>query len=135
MSGDEKKNKFLEAMKASRELLTTSAIQHEKAMKKILYDKDEPRRRELTSMSSSELKSLAKHYAENSSHSFNFKSIKTKNKLIEKIIAFENSIDTNPDLQYGNEAGKKNRKHTRKRRRTRGQKRRQKRTQKRTQKH
>lgn len=121
---------FLEAMKASRELLTTSAIQHEEAMKKILYDKDEPRRQELTAMSSSELKSLAKHYAEHSSHSFNFKSIRTKNKLIEKLIAFENSIDTNPDLQFWNKAGKKNKKRTRKRRRARRQKRRQKRTQK-----
>ena len=123
-------NEFLDAMKASRELLTTGAIQHEEAMKKILYDKDEPRRQELNNMSFTKLKSLAKHYTENSSHSFNLRSIRTKNKLIEKLIAFENSIDTNPDLQFWNKAGKKNRKHTRKRRRTRGQKHRQKRTQK-----
>ena len=94
-------------MKASRELLTTGAIQHEEAMKKILYDKDEPRRQELNNMSFTKLKSLAKHYTENSSHSFNLRSIRTKNKLIEKLIAFENSIDTNPDLQFWNKAGKK----------------------------
>ena len=104
---EEKREEFKEAMKASRELLTTKAFEHEETMKNI---KNEPRIEVLAKMNLDELKALARHYTQETSHNFQLRINITKNELIKKLIEFESSIDSNPHLKYGEEAGKKNRK-------------------------
>lgn len=108
---EQQKKEFKEAMKASREARTTEATQHAKTMKNI---ENEPRRLVLTEMTLRHLKDLAKGYTDNTSHlehGFKVNRNIPKNELIEKLLEFESSIDSNPHLQYGEEAGKKYRKH------------------------
>jgi hypothetical protein len=108
---EQKRKEFEEAMKASREARTTEAAHHAETMKNI---ENEPRRLVLTEMKLPQLKDLAKGYTDSTSHiehGFKVKSNIKKNELIEKLLEFESSIDSNPHLQYGEEAGKKYRKH------------------------
>lgn len=110
IQAEQKRKEFEEAMKASREARTTEATKHAKTMKNI---ENEPRRLLLTAMTLPKLKHIAKGYTVNTSHikdGFKVKSKITKNELIEKLLEFESSIDSNPHLQYGEEAGKKYRK-------------------------
>tara|TARA_Y200000002_G_scaffold250180_1_gene207250 strand:+ start:34 stop:492 length:459 start_codon:yes stop_codon:yes gene_type:complete len=108
---EQQKKEFEEAMKASREARTTEATLHAETMKNI---ENEPRRLVLTAMTLPKLKHIAEGYTDSTSHiehGFKVKSNIKKNELIEKLLEFESSIDSNPHLQFGEEAGKKYRKH------------------------
>lgn len=114
----EREELALKKKKEFEDMLAIQDIQHKENMDRIIYLENQPRRQVLTKWNPRQLKDLANHYIQHSSHvpgAFDIKGVKTKKDLIEKIIEFENSIDKDPRFQYG-KSGRRNIKRTRKHR-------------------